>query len=269
MSGTDFAPVKGAPPSIEWQSVDGLQIDASYQRSIEAKDSTPLIRSIAVNWDWRLCAPLTVSRRLDPPGLFVIDGQHRLRAAQMRGDIPHLPCIISTFGSIAEEAGCFVAVNTRRKRVSPLDTFRAQLAAGDPKATEVSELIHSAGLSVARHGNHLSWKPGQISCVAGVRNSLVRFGVGPTRGALTAVAQAWPKDTLQYAGRILAGLYPLFASKPPAFDAERFARMLGAHPQPHWFALMLRRQAKHGELADSAMTYALTDAWTQISGRAA
>jgi hypothetical protein len=264
---TTFQPVRGVPPSIEWVALDGLQIDPHYQRSLEAKDSTPLIRQIATHWDWRLCAPLTVSRRIDPPGLYVIDGQHRLSAARMRGDIPHLPCIVSTFGSIAEEARCFVAVNTKRKRVTPLDTFRAQLAAGDASAVQVSEIIHDSGLSVARHSNHLSWKPGQISCVSGVRNAIARHGVAVTRQALGAVAAAWPDEILQYAGRILAGLYPLFAKPPVKFDPPRFATMMGTRTQSDWFGLMLRRQAKFGELPESAMQYALSDAWQREISR--
>jgi hypothetical protein len=257
MSEWRFQPVRGVPPTIEWRPVADLQVDVAYQRSAE----TGLIRHIAGNWDWRLCAPLTVSRRIDPAGFFVIDGQHRMEAAKMRGDIPHLPCIISTFGSIAEEAGCFVAVNSHRKRVSPLDTFRAQLAAGDPKAVQISELIHAAGLSVARHSNPGNWKPGQISAIAGVRGSLARHGAVPTRQALEMVAAAWPGEVLQYAGRILSGLYPLLGKPPSGFDGEKFGRVLAARKQNEWFAQMLRRQAKHGEMADSAMHYALLDAW--------
>jgi len=256
-----FAEVRGVPPSIEWQAVGALEVDPAYQRSLEAKESRGLIRTIARHWDWRLCAPLTVSRRIDPGGLFVIDGQHRLEAARLRGDIPHLPCIISTFGSIAEEAGCFVALNTRRRRVNALDTFRAELAAGDARAIAVSELIHRAGLSIARHGNHLCWKPGQISSVPGVKNALGRHGAATTLAALEAVAKAWPDEALQYAGRILAGLYPLMAAPPVGFDQARFAAMLGRRKQSDWFGLMLRRQAKFGELPESAMQYALQDAW--------
>jgi hypothetical protein len=254
-----FGPMRGTPPTIEWRSVGELEVDPSYQRSPE----TGLIRHIAMEWDWRLCAPLTVSRRIDPAGFFVIDGQHRLQAAKMRGDIPHLPCIISTFGSIAEEAGCFVAVNSHRKRVTPLDTFRAQLASGDARAVEISEIIHSAGLSLAKHSNFTSWRPRQISAISGVRGSLVRFGPEVTRRALALVARAWPDEILQYSGRVLAGLYPLLANPPQPFNEERFLALLRSRKQSEWFAAMLRRQAKHGEMPESAMTYALRDAYAE------
>jgi hypothetical protein len=51
--------------------------------------SQALIRQIARHWDWDLCLPLVVSRRADG-SLYVIDGQHRLAAARIRGDIDHL-----------------------------------------------------------------------------------------------------------------------------------------------------------------------------------
>jgi hypothetical protein len=254
-----FNPARGTPPTIEWRGVSELEIDGTYQRAAESG----MVRHIAVHWDWRLCAPLTVSRRIDPAGFFVIDGQHRLEAAKLRGDIPHLPCIISTFGSIAEEAGCFVAVNSHRKRVTPLDTFRAQLASGDARAVEISEIIHSAGLSLAKHSNFTSWKPLQISAISGVRGSLARFGPEVTRRALSLVARAWPKEVLQYSGRILAGLYPLVANPPQPFTDERLLAVLRSRRQTEWFAAMLRRQAKHGEMPESAMNYALRDACSE------
>lgn len=254
-----FNPVRGSPPTIEWRPIGELQTDGTYQRAPESS----MIRHIASNWDWRLCAPLTVSRRLDPEGFYVIDGQHRLEAARLRSDIPHLPCIISTFGSIAEEAGCFVAVNSNRKRVTPLDTFRAQLAAGDARAIEISEIIHGAGLALARHSNFTNWKPGQISAIAGVRGALVRFGPDVARRALSLVARSWPDEVLQYSGRILAGLYPLIAKPPAQFSEDRFLMVLRARKQSEWFAAMLRRQAKHGEMPESAMNYALRDAYAE------
>jgi len=266
---TSFNAPKGAPPSIEWQGVDNLMVDRSYQRTAEASDSQTLIRRIALDWDWRLCAPLTVSRRVEPAGLFVIDGQHRLEAARLRGDIPHLPCIISTFGSVAEEAGCFVAVNSARRRVTPLDTFRAQLAAGDPRAVQISELIHGAGLSIAKHGNHIGWKAGQIASISGVRNSLGRHGAAITRQALEAVAFAWAGEVLQYAGRILAGLYPIMASPPQDFDRERFLQVLKGWKQTEWYAAMVRRQARYGETPETAMQHAMLDAFAAALKRGA
>lgn len=254
-----FAPIMGAPPSIEWIGVGQLAVDNSYQRSTEAKDSRKHIRAIAERWDWRLCAPLTVSRRED--GLFVIDGQHRLEAARMRGDIPHLPCTIARFSSIAEEAGCFVSVNMARKRTTPLDNFRASLASGCEDAIAVQRLIREAGLSLATTTNPTCWLPGQIAGPGAIMSARRRYGETLVMAALTDIATAFEGQVLQYSGSILMGLYPLRAKPPVAFDAAAFRSMLKEGGQQHWYAAHLQRRAKHGETPESAMTYALLDAY--------
>lgn len=252
----DYPPPRGNPPSIENRAIAELAVDNSYQRMPNAR----AVEAIAANWDWRLCAPLTVSRRGDPPALYVIDGQHRLEAARLRGDIPYLPCIVSVFGSMAEEAGCFVEVNTKRQRVTPLETFRAELAAGDAKAKQISRIVSDAGLTIARHSNPNSWKAGQISAIQGVKGAIFRHGEQVAADALRDIASAWPDDIQRFSGRILAALYEIRAKPPAAFDADRLRRTLAAKPQGDWNGAMLKRQARYGETQQSAMEYAILDA---------
>lgn len=71
------APAKGSLPVLQYLTPGQLQVDASYQRSIENGQSRSLIARIAKDWNWDLCQVLVVSRRGDQ-GLFVVDGQHRL-----------------------------------------------------------------------------------------------------------------------------------------------------------------------------------------------
>jgi hypothetical protein len=94
----------GMPPSIENRSPDELNIDDAYQRSIDTGPSRSLIQKIAKGWDWRMCLPLVVSKREDG-SLWVLDGQHRLAAAKVRGDIPYLPCCVSVYGGIQARGG--------------------------------------------------------------------------------------------------------------------------------------------------------------------
>lgn len=256
----------GVPPSIEFKAVAELQVDPSYQRDAGAGDSQSLIRQIARSWDWRLCAPLTVSRRVDPHGFFVIDGQHRLEAAKLRGDIDYLPCIVSTFASLEDEARCFVAVNTRRKRINALDTFRAQLAAGDEESHRMHRLITGAGLTLARHTNTASWKPLQFGSLGGLRNAIARHGEAVAARALGDVASAFANEPLRSAGTILIGLYAIHGDPPPDFDADRFRTTLASRSQGEWMRAVIQRQAKYGELVESAITWSLLDA---LRGKAA
>lgn len=252
-----FNPKKGAPPSIEFKAVSELEVDHSYQRSAEDGASRALITGIARDWDWRLCAPLTVARR--DGRFYVIDGQHRLEAAKLRGDVEFLPCIVSTFDTMAEEARCFIGVNTRRRQVSALETFKAELAAGDERAKRVNLVIAEAGLAVAAHSNPTAWKPMQISAIAGVRAALSRYGEVATRAALQDVAKAFPDQVLRYSGRILQALYAIHGDPRRKVDQDKMQKALARRDQSGWYSAMLRRQAKHGELPDSAMSYAILE----------
>jgi hypothetical protein len=91
-------PQVGQRPTLEFRRLCDLKIDPSYQRSIEIGTSQTLIRRIAMFWDWSLCQPLAVARRADG-ALMVVDGQHRLAAARLRGDIYDLPCVITAYES--------------------------------------------------------------------------------------------------------------------------------------------------------------------------
>jgi hypothetical protein len=54
---SDYNPPIGELPEIRWVSCRDLSVDHAYQRMAEEPSSKRLIRHIADNWDWRLCAP--------------------------------------------------------------------------------------------------------------------------------------------------------------------------------------------------------------------
>jgi hypothetical protein len=126
-------PVLGMRPSLEFRRLAELRIDPSYQRTTEAGASQTLIRRIAMFWDWSLCQPLAVAKR-DDGALMVVDGQHRLEAARLRGDIDDLPCVVTAYRNAGDEAAAFVALNQQRRPLSQIDLFKAALAAEDETA---------------------------------------------------------------------------------------------------------------------------------------
>lgn len=95
----------GKMPSIEWVHTAELSVDQSYQRSIDNEGSRRLIASIAANFDWRLCAPLVVSRRSDGSKV-IIDGQHRWAAAVRRGDLLQLRAAFSLTTVLRTKHAC-------------------------------------------------------------------------------------------------------------------------------------------------------------------
>lgn len=227
-------PVTGAPPTLEWIATDALVIDESYQRATESSKSQRIIFGMVKGWDWRLCQPLAVSRRVDG-GLFVVDGQHRLAGALRRGDIPHLPCVVTMHADASDEAATFVALNERRQRLNEGDKFNAALASGDETAIRVAALIAECGLSLARHCNPAAWKPGQIFCAPAIVSAVKQFGERVVTCALIALSEAYQGKVLSRGATLLPGLYPLYRDHAGQdFDPDLFIETLGSIEQLEW-----------------------------------
>jgi len=248
-----FNPQLGRPPVLEWVAPADLQVDGGYQRGMEEPASQTLVRRIAQHWDWGLCLPLVVSRRPDG-ALMVIDGQHRLAAARMRGDVAHLPCVVGSYPAMADEAARFVRLNRQRRPLSRLDLFRAAVASEDERAVAIAEALTDAGLSLAPHGNYTSWKPGMVSHIGGIERVWDRMGPPVARRALVALAEGFRGQVLQYGGTLFSGIAAVCLDEQRAhgrFDGarfERFTAMLGRQPQGEWVRDIQRWFADGGAL---------------------
>lgn len=270
MSKPAFSPAKGEPPSIELIPVAKLQIDPSYQRSIETTTSRKLIDAIAQGWDWRLCPPLLVSRRAT--GMFVIDGQHRTEAAKLRGDILWLPCCVSDYASVAEEAEIFVAANRKRRAVSKGDTLRAARAAGDPAAVAIFEALEAAGLTLAPHNNNKALKPGEINCVVALIRCHDQYGDELLGAALRLMSIAFVDQVIGQAAPLLRGICGLLNSRD--FDATETARLyyvVASFTAAEWIDIARAdpRSGAVGQNMDNAVRYAIAAQFEQSSTRPA
>jgi len=194
----------GSPPTPAFVLVDNLLVDDSYQRSIEGGASQKLIVNIAENWDWRLCLPLLVSRRQGQ--LYVIDGQHRLEAARLRGDIRDLPVVVFDFDDPKAEAELFVQANRARRPMQKLDDFHADLAAGGAESVAVNKVVTDAGLVIGRNGAWQMLKPGEVVFVQAVKRAMKSFGPQTATRALRMMAQAFPDSPLVAGAAIFEGL---------------------------------------------------------------
>lgn len=196
-----FRPPIGKMPSIKWVHTTELSVDQSYQRSIDNEGSRRLIASIAANFDWRLCAPLVVSRRPDGSNV-IIDGQHRWAAAVRRGDLLQLPCCLFTYDSPEDEARMFIVANRARKPMNRLDDFHAALAAADEDAVEIQRLVTEAGLRMARNTSSTAWKAGEVAFTSSIATALRRHGPPIVSAALTSIAEAYEARPLTYGASI-------------------------------------------------------------------
>lgn len=124
-----------------------ILIDDEYQRDVRVDDQKVL--RIAARWSWIACGALIVGKRLDGR-LYVIDGQHRLRAALKRSDIRDLPCVVFESTGSREEAEAFLRANRNRKPMTAMQAFKAMVSSGDKTALAVQQMVEKAGLKMAK-----------------------------------------------------------------------------------------------------------------------
>ena len=267
-----FNPPLGMLPALQYLLPQQLEIDAQYQRSLDSEQSQQLVRAIAQHWNWDLCQPLVVARRPDGK-LYVIDGQHRLAAARLRGDIPQLPAVVVQYDSVEDEAASFVLLNQQRKPLTKLDLFKAAVASGDTTASAIVEAMDEAGLRLAPHSNHTAWKPGMVSNIGGIEASWKGRGALVTGLALKALAEGFEGQVLRYAGTIFPGIAALIDVEvrdagncaPPAEIWDLIVEMLAGTSQEEWRrAVMAVRVAEPSLNFAKAAERALLNAWSEL-----
>jgi hypothetical protein len=217
-----------------------------------------------------LCQPLFVARRADG-GLYVVDGQRRLAAAVLRGDIPQLPCVVSHFDSADKEAAAFVALNQQRRPLNALDLFKAALAAGDAEATKIKAALDQAGLRLANHTNNQQMRAGQVANVGGLQRCLRSYGDQVLTTALRVLSRAYQQQVLRYAGSIFPGIVAVVAgelnNRTAANDlVDGLAPFIAHDAQHEWYRRFAQAIADDHTLKRAqAAEKVLRRAWVEFS----
>lgn len=237
-------PQIGAPPSLEQIPVGRLSVDPSYQRATDSEASRRIIVGMVKRWDWSLCQPLVVARR--PEGdLFILDGQHRHAGALERGDIHFLPCVVLSSLGLEEEARTFVELNTRRQKLTQAEVFHGMLAAGDPEAKAVADIISQTGWHVRKGSNTAVYKPGDLECAPALVKIYKRKGDAPVRFALSSLRAAYPETPVRQSATLLKALIDVFdlILDDPVPTAELIAAV-GAIAPDTWISRgIIRRES--------------------------
>lgn len=265
-----FNPQKGTMPVLQWMPPSMLAIDGSYQRTIDNPASQKLILRIAKFWDWDLCQPLVVSRRPDGTQ-WIVDGQHRLAAAVLRGDIQQLPCFICNYPDAATEAQRFVDFNRNRKALKPLDLWKAAVAAEEPDTMAIIGALDAAGMHVHHSSNNHSMPPGAVTAIGALQRTVAKYGVNVLQVSLMAIAKAYEGQVLQYNGTMIGGSVAIVAREcgdATALDwqgSPSFAELinlLGGTSQRDWYEKIAEVKKQEPDLNfQRAINKCFTDAW--------
>ncbi|MFC0204697.1 hypothetical protein [Novosphingobium soli] len=258
-------PQKGAPPSLEWIAVDRLNVDAAYQRATDGPNSRKVIFGMVKEWDWALCQPLVVSRRADG-SLYVLDGQHRKEGAEERGDIPHLPCVVVSDRDRAGEAETFVALNTRRQKLSQADIFNGMLAAGDESAKATQILLQETGWRIRSHGASSAYHPGDLGCAPMLARAVAAHGEAVVRNALTALREAYPDKAVTTAATLLKALIAIYRDGDlNGGDPDLFIETLSDAEPGDWELHGMDHRRKHPALSRiEAISAAMLEAYREM-----
>lgn len=155
----------GPRSDLAWLPINKLKVDERYQRDTSSNRSKAIINKIARELVWRRFGAIAVVP--DDDEWFVVDGQHRVEAVRMRGDVTHVPGVVMNGISAAKAAADFVAINKDRVRLTPQQEYKAMVEAGDPVACGAQLVADSVGFEILKFPLQVSkQKPGQTLAVS-------------------------------------------------------------------------------------------------------
>lgn len=185
-------------------AIKDLQVDPIYQR--DAVDGH--YDKIGATWDWHKYSPINVAHRPDG-SYYVYDGGNRVVAARMVG-LSHLPCYVVESDGAKEEATAFVGMNEGRRRLKPLDKFKAMAAAGDPIQAFLAETFRMHGIVST---SATSCGVGKTTAVNTFVNWFKKRKFDSARldvlCCMNVIAAAWGDQQRAYSGRAVEGVLRL------------------------------------------------------------
>jgi len=187
-------------PEFKWVKLGQLYVDEAYQRPV----SYDRIWEIVTNFTWALMEPLWIADRKGKGTLYIVDGRHRFVSACTLGTdkVPELPCSIRRTEGMEEEAGIFLDLQVKRRRMTAAEQFPAKLIRKDPIALDLQKLMTRWGFKVKGGFSVASRSASQNEITAiGTLELIYHYG-GRQRvdGVLQIIREAWdgkPPSTSQ------------------------------------------------------------------------
>lgn len=205
----------------EWLKIIDLKIDRKYQRGITKGRVTRMV----MHFDPDAFGTITISKRADGT-LFILDGQHRVRALlEMGWDDQRVPCLVYTGLTVEEEARIFRLMNAESVSPKALDIFRARLTEGEEVAVGINTIANSLGLYITPVSSATS-----IQCIAAMERVYVMGGANILLMSLRTIKAVWGKQAdahnQVYLADMVMGLGVLFSRYGRLIDTARLEKVL-------------------------------------------
>ena len=159
------------------------------------------------------------------PGIYVIDGQHRLRALMDHGFGEWLVEVKIHLDATddARASALFLKLNDRSP-VGPFDKFMNEIRAGLPDALGVVAATKKQGLTISRHV-----ADGAIACVSALKRVYLLDGGSTLSLTLGALTTAWGRTSEAVEGKLVEGVGLLFSRYNGSIDQAALVKKLAKY----------------------------------------
>jgi ParB-like chromosome segregation protein Spo0J len=210
----------GDRPALEWVPIAAIGVDSSYQRELKPA----LVAKILSKFSWAKFGAVVLARHED--GRFtVVEGQHRVKAAELHPNVEAVPAVVVSHQDVKGEAESFLAINRDRMAVGTVEQYWAGLTAGDEKMAAIARVLAAASCDATPTTGDYA-KPNHTGAIGAVGRSLERFGHGATRRALLIIRAAWPDERKTLRGSLIQALARIVrANEKVLADADMVAAL--------------------------------------------
>jgi len=212
--------VPDEPYTVEKLPQHLLNVDLSYQHHHRPQQ----VAEIAEGFDEYKLQPLVVNRR--PDGTYwVIDGRHRLEAIRRRGDLRReVWCVVYDGHDRPWEARMFELLYSLQKRKPYQALFAARLAADDPAAHEIVDIL--ARYAYEANIDNRRESPTAFTGLHTVSTIYDLGGAEHLRTVIECIHDAWYGMEKSTSTPILLGVHFTIGAHIDQFNTRKFVRRM-------------------------------------------
>lgn len=201
------ASVSGQIGRFEVIPIGKLFVDSTYQRAVSI-GSIRNVKRICEKFDWSKFLPVIVTQ--DGDSYSIVDGQHRTTAAATIG-ITEVPCYVLSC-SPSEAAAAFAAINGNVTPVRPIDLWFADLAAKEPSAVALQNVLDAASVKVTRKKE--GFVVGETGSINVLRRALDFYGGALLTTILQCIVETGDGNPGMIYGAVVNGIGRAIRTKP-------------------------------------------------------